>query len=357
MRDMSEGTPDRLGASKRALVAASTLAAGKLVVGTVSGSLALLASALDSFMDVLVTAGSCVAVARAVRPPDSEHAFGHGKFEPLAALAQSLFVLGVAGMAVVWAVRALVVGRALARPGVAVAAAAVSAAVSILITLDLRRTGRRVGSMAVEADSLHYATDIASNGAIAVGLGLQALTGWTRWDGLLALVVSAGVVWAAARLLWRAVSELADVGLPEEERRMVSLAVFSRYPSVVGVHRVRTRRAGPGSVVDLHVVACRRFSFEDAHALAEELEREVRRTLGEADVLIHLDPCTEECEEGERCPLAAGDERAEALAAALRACSMDLAAAADRVGMEPGEAAELVASLGFGLPPSHGGRR
>ena len=341
--------PNRLGASVRALSTAAVLAVAKLTVGILSGSIAVLASALDSFVDIVLTTGSYLAVRRATEPPDAGHPFGHGKFESLAALVQALFVLGIGGLTGVWAVRALAAGRVPARPGIAVIVMAASAVVSIFITLDLRRTGRRVGSMSVEADSLHYATDIASNGAIAGGLALQMLTGWNRWDGLLALVVSAGVCWAAVRLLWRAGSELTDVGLPEEERRLVARVVFSRYPSAIGLHKMRTRRAGPHSVVDLHVVACRRFSFEEAHRLAEELEDELQKALEGADVLIHLDPCEEECREGDSCRLVSGDERGKALAAALRASAMDLEAAAIEVGMEPAEAAALIASLGFDL--------
>ena len=273
-----------------AVAGAAFLVALKVAGASVTGSLALGSAALDSLIDVFISTANFLVLRRAAAPPDAEHAYGHGKFESLAALGQGLFLAGAAVGLVLAGVRRLTTGGAPREEAIGMAVLAVSLAVSWGIARHLRRAAESTGSPALKADSLHYATDLWVNGAALAALAVIQVTGWTPADPLVALGVAVYVFRSAAGLLLEAMGDLSDRGLPAEDLRRIREVVAGFQPRVTGLHDLRTRRSGGQAFIELHLEIPRETSFVDAHNLMVEVLREIEAEVPRSKVFVHGDP-------------------------------------------------------------------
>jgi cation diffusion facilitator family transporter len=307
--DLKSADRKRIGTACFSLASAVALAAAKFVVGILSGSLGVLSSAFDSLADIFMSAVNLVSIRKSVEPADSTHPYGHGKVETLATVFQAA-VIGATG---IWVVREGIV-RLLAKrvpesadAGIAVMLVGVVA--SWYIAGRIRRTGEETGSTALVADSLHFRTDVYTNAGILLSLALFRLTGWAWLDPGVALAVGIYILGIAAKLLFEAVQDLLDRGLPRETVARVEGIIDSHRPLIVGFHDLRTRRSGSEKHVDFHVVVCREFLLDDAHRVADHIEKEVGHALGNARVVTHIDPCDLECPGRDRCERVLSDIR------------------------------------------------
>jgi ferrous-iron efflux pump FieF len=280
--------------SRAPLVAAA--AAGFLVLlkaagAWVTGSLALGSTALDSLLDLFLSAANYFVLRRAAAPPDAEHTYGHGKFENLAALAQGLFLTGAAVSLVLAGVRRLASGELPERSGLGIAVLVISVLTSLGVSRHLRRAAEHTDSPALRADSLHYGTDLWTNGAALAALVAIELTGWAPADPLVALGVAVLVFRSGGILILESLGVLSDRALPEEELRRIHEIVESFRPEgVAGMHDLRTRRAGGQRFIELHVEIPRETSFQEAHDLTVRVLRAVEAELPRSKVFIHSDP-------------------------------------------------------------------
>ena len=273
-----------------AVAAAAFLVALKGAGAWSTGSLALGSAALDSLIDVFVSGANFLVLRRSARPPDQNHAYGHGKLENLAALGQGLFLLAAAAVLVASGVRQLIEGGAPEETGWGIAVLAVSLVVSFAVARVLERAARQSGSPALKADSLHYATDLWVNGAALVALLIVRFTGWAAADALVALVVAGYVFKSGASLALEAAFDLSDRGLPEEDLRRIETVVASFVPEILGMHDLKTRRSGGQRFIELHLEIPRATSFIEAHDLTVKVLRAVERELPRSKVFIHSDP-------------------------------------------------------------------
>jgi ferrous-iron efflux pump FieF len=278
-------------APRLAIAAAAFLVLIKGGGAWITGSIALGSAALDSLIDLFVSAANWVVVRRSAKPPDAEHAYGHGKFENLAALGQGLFLAGGAVALVVSAVDRLRSGEPPRETGVGIAVLAVSLLLSYLVARHLRRAAAVADSPALEADSAHYASDLWVNGAAAAALAVIAMTGWAPADPLVALGVALYVFRTAARLVLEALGVLSDRALPPDElRRIQEIVEYFRERGVLGMHDLKTRRGGGQRFIELHLEIPRATSFQEAHDLTVEVLRAIERELPRSKVFVHGDP-------------------------------------------------------------------
>lgn len=273
-----------------AVAAAAFLVALKGAGAWITGSLALFSAALDSAIDLFVSGANFLVLRRSARPPDEDHAYGHGKFENLAALGQGLFLVGAAGSLVVSGVRRLIEGGSPQQTGWGLAVLAISMLVSVAVARVLSWAAERSGSPALKADSLHYATDLWVNGAALAALLVVRFTGWFQADPLVALAVAAYVFYTGLTLSLEAMGDLSDRGLPEEDLARVRAVVASFAPEVLGLHDLKTRRSGGQRFIELHLEIPRATSFEDAHAVTVKVLRAIEREMPRSKVFVHSDP-------------------------------------------------------------------
>jgi len=274
-----------------AIAVAGFLMVLKAAASWVTCSLALGSAALDSAVDVFVSTANYFVLRRSVAPPDADHAYGHGKFESLAALGQGLFLAGGAAGLVIAGVRRFGVAEAPHdKGGLGIVVLLVSAVLSLGVARLLRAAAERSGSPAIQADSLHYGTDLWINGAALAALLVVRWTGWWPADPLVALGVAALVLRTAAVLVVEAVGDLSDRGLPPEELAKIEAVVAAFAPRVVGLHDLKTRRSGRQRFVELHLEIPKSVTFAESHDLMVEVLRAIERELPRSKVFVHGDP-------------------------------------------------------------------
>jgi len=291
--EVAEGEPAGARARRRtALIsvgAAVFLVAVKLVTGIVTGSLAFIAEAVHSGTDLVAALLTLFAVQVAVRPPDREHHYGHGKAEHLAALGESAFLLLVSLFIGFESLRRLIDGSghevdvtwwALAVLGVVIAVDASRAVVSY-------RAAQRYGSPALAANALHFASDLAGSVAVLVGLVVVS-AGEPSADAAAALFVAVLVVLAALRLAKQSVDVLMDRSAANADERIRD--ALAQIDESIEVRRVRVRHAAGRHFVDIVVGVPLDTGVSQAHALADTIEELVERALGGADVVVHVEP-------------------------------------------------------------------
>ncbi len=275
-------------ATLASVVTASVLIAAKLVAWLLTGSVSLLASLVDSLMDVAASIINLMAVRYALEPPDAQHRFGHGKSEALAGLAQATFIAGSAVFLVFHAVDRLLHPVPLAdlEVGIVVMVFAI-VATAVLVAIQ-RHAIRHTGSTAIRADSLHYLTDLLTNVGIIAALVLAGL-GWQGIDPVIAIVIAVYIFWSAWGIGREAFHVLMDRELPEAVRERVT-ALALGHPEVRGVHDLRTRQSGLVKIIQLHLELDAWLPLREAHTMAKQVEREILAAYPEADVTIHQDP-------------------------------------------------------------------
>ncbi len=292
----------KLKAARLSIATATGLAVLKFSAGIVTGSLALLASAIDSLLDILMSGVNYLAIRQAEQPADKGHPFGHGKFETLAALFQA-FIISASGLWIVYeSVQRLRFGTEISHIGGGVVVLLFSTLVSWAIAGYLRRTARKTDSAALEADALHFSMDVYTNLGLAVGLVVVHLTQAPRLDAALSLLVAFYIIFEAMKLLRRGLGDVLDEQLPEPVRAEITRLIEENKCELSGYHNLRTRRAGSQKIMDFHLTVCRHLTVEEAHELADRLEKAIEEKIRGADVTIHIEPCLEEkCPGREHC--------------------------------------------------------
>jgi cation diffusion facilitator family transporter len=275
-------------AALTSLVAAVGLTAFKIVVGVATGSLGILAEAAHSGLDLVAAGLTFLAVRFSGRPADSTHLYGHGKVENLSALAETLLLLLTCAWIVWESVHRLRLHDARVEVTIwSLAVMLTSIAVDASRSRVLARAAKKYRSQALEADALHFQTDVWSSAVVIAGLLAVKLGLW--WgDAVAALGVSAVVVWVSVRLGRRTVDELLDRA-PEGMEQRIATAV-SAVAGVHNCHQVRLRYSGPVLFIDLHVLVDGGQTLAEAHRLTETIEAAIQEIAPQADVTVHPEP-------------------------------------------------------------------
>ncbi|MDR2574321.1 MAG: cation-efflux pump [Desulfovibrio sp.] len=282
------------------LLAALGLTCLKLGVGLYTGSLGILFEALHSGLDLLAAGMTLAAVRIAAMPPDAGHPYGHGKIENLSALAETLLLAaGCVWVGYEGALRLAGNGNTSMPSLLGVGVMAVSIAVDINRVRVLRRVARQYKSQALEADALHFSTDILSSGIVLVGVFAVWLADaldfppplhkvLVQADTVAALLVALVILRASLRMGLEAVNTLMDSSSVKEEKA-VGKAVGS-VPGITAMRRLRLRSSGPLTFVELTVGVEPDIHVSEGHRLAHEAEKAVAAVLPGSDVTVHVEP-------------------------------------------------------------------
>jgi cation diffusion facilitator family transporter len=263
------------------------LVVAKLVVGLLTGSLGILSEAAHSFLDLAASAFTLVAVRTSRKPADSEHPYGHGRTENLAAFAEGVLLLVTAALIAIEAVRRLIAGGAVVNPaGYAFALLIATLVIESGRAAVLRQVGRRASSEALLADATNRLSDVlATLGVIAGLIGVRAGISWA--DSVAALLVAAIVARAAGMLTWRSGDILIDrapAGAEQQLRRAIQ-----EVGGVREVRSVRVRRSGPNLLGDVSIATGRMLSVEAATALVAAVKARALQVLPRLDLSVSVE--------------------------------------------------------------------
>jgi ferrous-iron efflux pump FieF len=275
-------------ASTAAVVMAATLIVLKLSAWLMSGSVSVLASLVDSTMDSMVSIINFFAVRYAMTPADEDHRFGHGKAEAVAGLAQAAFIAGSAGFLFLHAIDNILNPNPVTHTGIGLIVMGISLTLTMALVVFQKHVVKKTQSNAIEADSLHYFSDILANLSIIVAL-LMAQWGFKHVDAGLGIIIAAFIVHSAWQIGSKSLRLLLDEELGPEVWQVVD-KIVEENPDVRGHHQLRTRQAGHIMFVQLHIEIDKHISLLQAHAITEEIEQAIQARFPNADVLIHTDP-------------------------------------------------------------------
>jgi cation diffusion facilitator family transporter len=294
---------EKRGVAMWSLLAAVLLTTIKVVVGISTHSLGILAEAAHSALDLVAAAMTLWAVWMSSLPADREHTYGHGKFENLSALFETLLLL----VTCVWIIYEAV-GRLFFHDAVEVnpnfwafLVIGISIVVDISRSRSLQKAAIKYNSQALQADALHFSTDIWSS--MVVFLGLVAVLIAKRYqmpwliqaDSVAALCVAGIVVWVSIQLGKKSIDDLLD-SVPTGLHEQVEDAV-RQVPGVGEIRKLRLRRSGPEVFVDVTIAVERAVPFEKVHDISDAVEAAVRAVLPEADVVVHVEPVVSDAED------------------------------------------------------------
>jgi cation diffusion facilitator family transporter len=277
------------------IVVNACLAAIKGIAGVLGNSAALLADAIESTSDIFTSLIVWAGLRMAERPADDNHPYGHGKYEPLAAIVVSIVLLAAAVIITVEAIRQIVT------PHHSPAPFTLAVLVAVIVTKEILfrkvvKAGEDAESLAIASDAWHHRSDAITSAAAFIGI-LVALVGgegYERADDIAAIVAAAIIAFNAIRLARPAVAELLDTA-PSREFDDRVLANAMAEPGVVDAHKCRVRKIGFDFFVDLHVHVDGAMNVRDSHALAHRVKDRIRS--GDRrirDVLIHVEPAPEQ---------------------------------------------------------------
>lgn len=271
-----------------AMVIATILLLVKLVAWWQTNSVSLLASLVDSLLDMAASLTNLLVVRYATQPADDEHQFGHGKAESLAALAQAMFISGSACFLLLNGVDRFFRPQELVSPEFGVWVSGFAILLTSGLVLFQKHVVRKTGSQAIAADSLHYQTDLFMNIAIMIALVLSWY-GLKQADAVFAVGIGLYILYSAYQMAQEAVQSLLDRQLPEEEVQAIHLACVS-VEGVLGAHDLRTRMSGPIRFIQVHIELDDNLPLVEAHRISDEVEAKLEALFPHSDVLIHQDP-------------------------------------------------------------------
>ncbi len=278
-------------AARLSIIVAGSLVALKLLTAWLTGSLSVLASLLDSAMDIIASVINFYAIHAASTPPDEDHRYGHGKAESLAGLFQSAVITASGVYLIAKAVERLYRPFETSMEWVGVGTMLVAAVASALLVRRLKAVSRETDSPALNADAAHYTSDVFTNGAALLALLVVASTGFRLADPLISLAISGYILWSAVGVARESIDVLMDRKLPPEVDEAVAAVVASFRPEgVLGFHDLRTRRSGALKFIDMHLDVERDLSLVEAHALTVKVLRAIESEIPRSRVQIHTDP-------------------------------------------------------------------
>lgn len=273
-----------IGSSSVALV----LVIIKFYAWLVSDSTAMLASTTDSILDLFASVMNIVILRFALAPADDEHKFGHGKAESLAGLVQAAFVLGSAILLIFSGVERVINPRMIVQSDIAIGVSIIAIILTLALVVFQRFVIKRTGSIVINADALHYQSDLFLNlGVLAAIFLSQGI--WLQADGAFTIAVALYLLFGAGQIIYQSVYQLMDHELSEEEVTQIKNIVVS-HEHALGLHELRTRQSGVHRFIQFHLELEDTLSLLEAHSIGDDIEAEICQAFAPCEVFIHHDP-------------------------------------------------------------------
>ena len=280
---------------------ATTLAVGSVVVAIavlalkavawwLTGSVALLADALESIVNVAAAAAALAAVSFSARPADANHPYGHAKAEYFSAVLEGALIIVAALLILHQAWGAFLAPRAPDQAKLGLAISAVATAINGIWATHLMRRGRAMRSPALVADAHHLWSDVVTSAGVIVGVGLVALTGTLWLDPLLAALTAGNILFSGFRLLRESVGGLMDEAVPPATMERIRAIVATEAEGAIEAHDLRSRHAGRYTFLEFHLVVPGSMTVREAHDICDRIEAALKAELDSAVITIHVEP-------------------------------------------------------------------
>jgi len=267
-----------MSSQKRATVVSTSVATllvfVKLTIGIASGSVAVLASAIDSLLDMAVSIFNFFAIKKAEEKPDEYYHYGKGKIQAIAGVIEGT-IITMSGLYIIYvAIEKLREGSETTLLTPSIIAMAISIVVTYILVKYLLKVAEETDNIVIKADALHYKTDLWSNAAVLVALGLVSLTGLDSIDALFGLGIGVYIIYSAYEIIVEGVEILLDKALDAEVVDKIG-EIISSHPEITSYHWLKTRTDGTINFVEFHMVLRPNMLLMEAHRIAEEVEDKI----------------------------------------------------------------------------------
>lgn len=268
----------KISPQKRATLVSSSVATLlviiKLVLGVASGSVAVLASAIDSLLDMLVSIFNFFAIKKSEENPDSEYQYGKGKIQAIAAVIEGT-VITISGIYIIYeAIKKLNSGSVTTLLTPSIVAMTFSIIITYVLVNYLLKVARETDNLVIKADALHYQTDLWSNAAVLVALGLVYMTGIDAIDAVFGLGIGLYIIYSAYEIIQEGIEILLDRALDKDLVAKIN-EIISNHPEITSYHWLKTRTDGSTNFVEFHMVLRPNMLLLEAHRIADQVEDQI----------------------------------------------------------------------------------
>jgi cation diffusion facilitator family transporter len=255
-----------------------------------TGSVGLLSDALESTINLAAAIVALLALRLVSRPPDDEFTFGYSKVEYFASGFEGGMILLAAVGIIISAFPRLFNPVPLEQLGLGLTISVSASLINLGVALVLMRSGRRYNSITLEADARHLMTDVWTTGGVLIGIALVWLTGFTRLDPIIAMLVAVNILYTGYRLLVRSGRGLMDLSLQAEELASVKSILNSYQSQGVRYHALRSRQAAARKFLVVHLLVPGSWTVLTGHRLADQIETQIRTAIPNANIVTHIEP-------------------------------------------------------------------
>jgi cation diffusion facilitator family transporter len=282
--------------ARLSILSNTLLVAFKLAVGILGQSVSIIAEAVHSLNDLLAAVITFGAVRKSSQPPDSDHQFGHGKYENLSGLVESALIVAAGGMIIYQAVQKIRHPSEIGFLWLGIAVMGTSALVNLFVSRILLRVARQTDSIAIETDGAHLLVDVYTSLGVMAGLVAIKLTGLLILDPILSICIALYIVYLGIHLSIRSGKDLLDEQLPTEEIDTIQAIIGDYAHGICSFHKLATRKAGGQRMIDVHIEVHGTESVKAAHDLVTHIEQDLQAKYPGARIMIHVEPCNETCQ-------------------------------------------------------------
>ena len=270
---------------------AGVLVLMKMTVGILSGSIAVLASAIDSMLDLIVSLFNYFALHTAEKNPDEQFHYGRSKIEPLAAVIEGVVISFSALFILYEALSKMVHPKEMQHMNESIIVMIVSFVITAFLVIFLNKVARETNNMVIKADALHYKTDLFSNGAVLMALVLISYTAEELIDPILGVGIAFYMIYSAIPIIKEGILMLLDAALEAEDVEKIQ-NILKQEMDITDYHQLQTRESGSHIFITVHVVFNVSISLYDAHLVSDRLEAKIKDLFEnkKTHILIHMDP-------------------------------------------------------------------
>ncbi len=262
----------------------------KITFGLLTNSLSIIASAIDSFLDLSASFINFFSIYHSSRPADEEHKYGHEKAEAIAALFQGFIIITTSLFLISEALKRLNTNVVLDQLDKGIIVMIFSLFVSYILSGYLKKVAIKTESMALHADSFHFRADLYTNITIITGLILVKITGLTSLDSVITIIVSSYIIYSTYEIIIDSIDLLMDRELSPEKLKIIENTIKEHSIDIKGFHKLRTRNAGSTKFIEFHLEVNKELSFIEAHDISEEIIKELERKIPKSEIIVHVDP-------------------------------------------------------------------
>jgi cation diffusion facilitator family transporter len=258
----------------------------KIIVGVVSGSVSIISEAIHSGLDLVAAIIAYFSVRISGTPPDEDHPYGHGKYENVSGVVESILIFIAAIWIIYEALKKLMHREKIEAIGWGFAIMLISALINFFVSRRLYKVAKETESIALEADALHLKTDVYTSAGVAIGLISIWITGKTILDPVIAILVATFIIRESYILLRNAYNPLLDAALPKKEIEIIKKILKA---NKIKYHNLRTRKSGSQKFIDIHIEMPETTLLKEAHDRCDEIETLIKRKISNSEINIHME--------------------------------------------------------------------